>query len=86
MTKEYMDCMLTWAASKYPLDHAFNYLRFVMTGLGSPPAESAPGKKAWSSISRDIEHITFCAVAFTLWTRYVHDSHSVSDVIDSMGF
>ena len=85
MTKEYMDCMLTWAASKYLLNHAFNYLQFVMTGLGSPPAESTPGKKVWSSMTRDIEHLTFCAVAFMLWTRYVHNSCSVSSVIDSMG-
>lgn len=39
MKKEYMDSMLTWTASKCSLDTAFNYLRFLMTGLGSPPAE-----------------------------------------------
>ena len=74
MTKEYMDRMLTWAASKYPLDAAFNHLCFLMTGLGSPPDGGALDKET----TRKVEHLAFCAVAFTIWTRYAHSSFPVS--------
>ena len=82
MKKEYMDSMLTWTASKCSLDTAFNYLRFLMTGLGSPPAEGALDKETWKSIMRNVEHITFRAVAFTIWTRYIHESRFTCGVSD----
>ena len=67
--------------STYPLiDAAFNHLCFVMTGLGSPPAEDTLDKVT----TQNIKHLTFCAVAFTLWTRYVH--HSICGVSDSVLF
>jgi len=74
MTKEYMDHMLTWAVSKYPLDAAFNYLRFLMTGMGSAPTGGTLDKE----ITRKVEHVAFCSVAFTIWTRYVHNSFPAS--------
>ena len=81
MTKEYMDCMLTWTMSMCPLiDAMFNYLHFMMTGLGSPPTEDTLNKVT----TQNIEHLTFCAVAFTLWTRYIH--HSICSVSDSVLF
>ena len=72
MKKEYMDRMLTWTASTCQLGIAFNYLRFMMTGLGSAPAVGTLDKEAWLLITPNTEHLTFCAVAFTIWTRYVH--------------
>jgi len=67
--------------STYPLiDAAFNHLCFVMTGLGSPPAEDTLDKVT----TQNIKHLTFCAVAFTLWTRYIH--HSICGVSDSVLF
>ena len=67
-----MDRMLTWTASTCQLGIAFNYLRFMMTGLGSAPAVGTLDKEAWLLITPNTEHLTFCAVAFTIWTRYVH--------------
>ena len=84
MKKEYMDRMLTWTVSTYSIGIAFDYLRFVMTGLGSPPAVGTLDKEAWLSITPNIEHLTFCTVTFTIWTRYVHAvlfSSSRSDLL-----
>ena len=72
MKKEYMDCMLTWTASMCQLGIAFDYLRFAMTEFGSAPAVGTLDKEAWLSITPNIEHLTFCTVAFMIWTRYVH--------------
>lgn len=70
MKKEYMDRMLTWSESECSLDFAFRYLRFAMAGLGSPP-ERTLDKSTKLSLSQRLEHLTFCAVGFTLWTRSV---------------
>ena len=72
MQKEHMDSILTWAGSVCWLDIAFNYLHFEMTGLGSlPPTLDNDTKLA---LTRQLEYLTFSAVAFTLWTRYVRSS------------
>ena len=73
MKKEYMDRILTWSGSVCLLDSAFNYLRFAMARLGLPPqAEGILDNRTRLSITQCVEHLTFSAVAFTLWTRYIH--------------
>ena len=72
MKKEYMECMLTWSGSVCPLDGAFNYLCFAITGLGSPPAKGILDNSTRLSITWHVEHLTFSAVAFMLWTRYIN--------------
>jgi len=67
MKKEYMDCILTWSVSKYPLDAAFHYLRSAMAGSGSPTLDNCTK----SLILERVEYLTFSAVAFTVWTRSV---------------
>jgi len=67
MKKEYMDRILTWSVSKYPLDAAFHYLRSAMAGSGSPTLDNCMK----SSISERVEYLTFSTVAFTVWTRSV---------------
>ena len=69
MQKEHMDSILTWAGSICQLDFAFNCLRFKMTGLGLPlPTLDKDTKLV---LTRQLEYLTFSAIAFTLWMRCV---------------
>jgi len=72
MKKEYMDCVLTWSGSVCPLDGAFNYLCFAIARLGSPAAKGILDNSTRLRITQHVEHLTFSAVVFMLWTRYIN--------------
>jgi len=70
MSKEYMDCILTWSEAWCPLNVPLSHIRDAMARLPVPLL----GKEAKWLLTWHIKMLAFSALTFMIWTRYIINS------------